>query len=122
MSRAGGRMGLELAALRPGIGLVVVVNAAAQQALGCLVDNLPDIRTHPQRPEVLVASLVELVETHARIGRVHLQVKRRGLDRLPLVVGQTGKAVGEGVGDAEVPGSPFKGLGQLTEVCIATRS
>ena len=55
----------------------------------------------PHRPEVLVLRLVELVELHARVGRVHLQVEGRGLDGLLLVAGQPGEAVGEGVGDAE---------------------
>lgn len=45
--------------------------------------------------------LVELVEAHARIGRVDLKVERRRFDGFLLVAGQTGEAVSEGIGDAE---------------------
>ena len=55
----------------------------------------------PHRPEILVLRLVELVEAHARIGRVELQVEGRRLDGLLLVAGQSGEAVGEGIGDAK---------------------
>ena len=40
------------------------------------------------------------------IGRVHLQVKGRGLDGLLLLAGEFGEAVGEGVGDEELHGKP----------------
>lgn len=65
------------------------------------VNDQSDIGTHAHRPEVLVARLVELVELHSRIGRAHLQIKRRRLDGLLLVTGQPGEAVGERIGDAE---------------------
>ena len=94
-------MRLQLAAFRPVIGLVVVIDVAEQKAGGRLVNDQPDVAAHPHRPEVLVLCLVELVEAHAGIGRVELQVERRRLDGLLLVAGQSGEAVGEGVGDAE---------------------
>ena len=53
-------------------------------------------------PEVLVLRPVDLVPLQARMRRVHLQVERRGLDRLLLVTGQLREAVGEGVSDAEL--------------------
>jgi hypothetical protein len=65
------------------------------------VNDQPDIAADPDRPEVFVLGLVELVELHAGIGRVHLQVKGRGLHGLLLVTGQSGEAVGKRVGDAE---------------------
>ena len=65
------------------------------------MNDQPDVAVHPHRPEVLVLRLVELVEAHAGIGRVELQVERRRLDGLLLVAGQSGEAVGESVGDAK---------------------
>ncbi len=35
------------------------------------------------------------------VGRIHLEIKRGGLDGLLLIAGQTGEAVRESVGDAE---------------------
>ena len=60
-----------------------------------------DIPTHSGRSEVFVLGLVEHLELHAGIGRIHLQVKGRGLHGLLLVTGQFGKAVGKGVSNAE---------------------
>jgi len=52
--------------------------------------------------EVLVPRLVQLVQAHARIGRVQLEVEGGGLDGLLLLASQLGEAVGEGIGDAEI--------------------
>lgn len=54
---------------------------------------------------MFVLGLLDPVQTHAGVRRVQLQVKGGGLDRFLLVAGQTGQAVGEGIGDAEVHGS-----------------
>ena len=99
---AGLRMRLQLAPLRPVIRLVVVVDVAEQEAGSALVNDQPDVAAHPHRPEVLVLGFVDLVEAHAGIGRVELQVESRRLDGFLLVAGQAAKTVGEGVGDAEV--------------------
>jgi len=80
----------------------VVIYVAKQQTALRFVNDEPDVFTYPHRPEVLVPRLVEPVEAHTRTGRVHLQVKRGGLDRLLAVPGKTRETVGEGVGDAEV--------------------
>ena len=61
----------------------------------------PDVAADPHRPEVLVLAPCRAYGTHAGIGRVELQVERRRLDGFLLVAGQSGEAVGEGVGDAE---------------------
>ena len=79
----------------------MVIDVAEKQACVSPVDDQPDVAADTDRPEVLVLCLVELVELHARVGRVHLQVKGRGLDGLLLLAGQSGEAVGKGVGDAE---------------------
>jgi hypothetical protein len=47
------------------------------------------------RPEIFVSDLSELVEAHAGLGRIELQVEGRGLDGLLLVAGQAREAVGE---------------------------
>ena len=97
---AGFRMRFQFAPLRPVIGLVVVIDVAEQQARLAPVNDQPDVAAHPHRPEILVLRLVELVEAHAGIGRIELQVERRRLDGLALAR-QPGEAVGEGVGDAK---------------------
>jgi len=42
------------------------------------------------------------METHAGIGRIELQVKRRCLDGLLFLARQSGEAVGERIGDAKL--------------------
>lgn len=66
------------------------------------MDNDPDVRARPHGPEVCIPCLVEAVEAHARIRRIHLEVEGRCLDRLLLVAVQAGEAVGEGIGDEEL--------------------
>ena len=51
---------------------------------------------------MLVFGLLDPVQAHAGVRRVHLQIKRSGLDRLLLLASQACQAIGEGVGDAEV--------------------
>jgi hypothetical protein len=63
------------------------------------VNDQPDVAIHPHRPELFVLRLVQLMETHAGIGRIELQVERRRLDGLLLLASEPGEAVGEGVGD-----------------------
>jgi hypothetical protein len=96
------RMRLQPTALRPAISRVVMVRVAQQQASLRPVDDQPNVAADPHRPEVLVLRLLELVELHARGRRVDLEVERRRLDGLLLVARESGQAVGEGVGDAEV--------------------
>jgi hypothetical protein len=50
----------------------------------------------------LVQVRVELVELHARAGRIHLKAEGRGLDELLLLVVQLREAVDEGVGDRKL--------------------
>jgi len=66
------------------------------------MDNYPEITADPHRPEVLVFRIVELVELHARIGRIQLQVKGDGLYCLLLFAGQFGEAVGKCISYAEL--------------------
>jgi hypothetical protein len=58
-----------------------------------------DVIADPHRPEVLVFGLFELVEAHAGIGRIELQVERRSFDSLLFITSQTGEAFSESVGD-----------------------
>src|SRR3990167_6480877 len=102
LRRARLRMGLQLAPFRPVIRLVVVIHIAQQQTGIGLVDDQTNIAAHPHRPEILVPRLVQLVEAQARIGRIDLQVERRGLGGFLLIAGEFGEAVGEGVGDEKV--------------------
>ena len=63
----------------------MVVHIAEQEAARGFVDDDPDVRARSHRPEIFIPRLVEAVEAHARIRRVHLEVEGRGLDRLLLV-------------------------------------
>ncbi len=95
-------MGLQLAALSPVIGPVVMRGVAQQQAVLAAVDDDPDVGAHPQGPKVLVAGLVELMELESRVGRVHLEIKRGRLHLLLLVTGEPGEARSERVRDSEL--------------------
>ncbi len=78
------------------------------------MDDQADVAADPYRPEVLIPRLVEFVKREAGVGRVDLQVERRGFDGLLLVAREAGETVGEGVGDAEVhqlTASPTRGRG-----------
>jgi hypothetical protein len=92
------------AGLRPGIGGVVVIHVAEQQAARRAVDDQPQILVDAHRPEVPVPRPVQLVEVHSRAAGVQLEIKGRGLDGFLLLTRQPGEAVGEGVGNAEVRG------------------
>ena len=67
-----------------------------------LVNDQPDVATYPNRPEILVPCFGELVEAHARIGRVELEVEGRGLDGFLFLTSQPSETVGKGIGNAEV--------------------
>lgn len=49
-----------------------------------------------------VEDIVQLVQAHVGIDRVHLQIENRGLDQLLFAIGQMREAFGEGIGDEEV--------------------
>jgi hypothetical protein len=53
------------------------------------------------------------MQPQARTGRVELKVKGGGLSGLLLLAGQPGKAVGEGVRDAEFHNANFSFLYQI---------
>jgi len=80
----------------------MMIHITKEETVAGLMDNYPDVTTDPHRPEVFVFSIVELVELHAGISRVHLQVKGRGLYCLLLLTGQFGEAVGKCVSYAEL--------------------
>ena len=96
------RMPFQPPSFGPLVRRVVMIDVAEQEAGSGPVDDQPDVATDPNGPEVLVLRPVDLVQLQAGMRRVHLQVERRCLHRLLLVAGQLGKAVGEGVGDAEL--------------------
>src|SRR3989304_3099572 len=58
------RMRLQLAALGPVVGFVVMIHIAKQQAALCLVDDQADIAADAHRPEVLVPRLLKFVQAH----------------------------------------------------------
>ena len=60
-----------------------------------------EIAADPYRPEVRVSRMVELVQLHARVRLVELQIKGGGFDRFLLFAGQPRQALREGVGNAE---------------------
>ena len=101
LSSARLRMALQLAALGPRVGVVVVVDVTQQEARVGLVHDDPDVAAHAHRPEVFVFRPVELVELEPRMSRVHLQVEGRGLHGLLIVVGQLVQAARERVRDPE---------------------
>jgi hypothetical protein len=83
------------------------------------VNNQPEIAADPHRPEALVLRLVQLVELHARTGRIHLQIEGRGLDELMLFACKSGEAVGEGVGDTKMHAFPYR---QFKAVALSCRN
>src|SRR5687768_10263134 len=93
-----------------------MIDVAQQQAAGRLVDDQADVAADAYGPEVLVLRLVEPVELHAGARRVHLEVERGRLHQLLLVAGETGEAVGERVGDAEVHGTAILSSSSRHEV------
>jgi hypothetical protein len=95
------RMGFQLAALGPGVGSVVMIDVAKQQAVGVSMHDDPDVAADPDRPEILVPRPFELVTAHGGIGRVELQVERRRLDEFLLLASQARQTVGESGGDAK---------------------
>jgi len=95
-------MDLQSAPFGPGIGLVVVVDVAEQQAARLAMHDEPDVGGDAHRPEVPVSGPVQLVKAHAGVGRVDLQIEGGGFGRLLLVAVQPGKAIGEGVGNTKV--------------------
>jgi hypothetical protein len=64
----------------PVIRLVVVIDVAEKDAALTSMNDKPNIRRYPHGPEVLIPRLIELMKTHAGIGRINLQVKRRRFD------------------------------------------
>ena len=66
------------------------------------MDDQADVVADPNRPEVFVLCLGKFVKLQARVLRVYLQVKGRGLYGLLLFAGDFGQAVGEGVGYEEL--------------------
>lgn len=61
-----------------------------------------DVFAYPDRPKVLILSLVEPVETVARVCRIDLQIKGSGLYGLLFIGSQSGKTFGECVGYSKV--------------------
>ena len=96
---AGSRVGLQLPALGPPVGIVVVVNVAEHEAVLRLVNDDPDVEVDPDRPEVGVPRAIEPVQLEARARWVDLQIERRGFDGLLLIAGQPRKAGRERIGD-----------------------
>lgn len=97
----------------PGIGVIMVIDVAEQQARLGAMDDQPDIGVHPHRPEIPVFRPFQPMKAQPRRGWVKLQVERGVLHRFLHRPRQPRQRVGEGVGDAEVHGmrSPFRDFG-----------
>ena len=65
------------------------------------MDDQANVRIHPHRPEVFVAT-VELVELQSRIRHVHLEVEGSHLDCLLFIASQSTEAGGKGIGNSEI--------------------
>lgn len=89
-------------ALCPGVRRIVTAGVTGQWASVRSVDDDADVAADTNGPEILVLRPVELVKLHARIGRIHLEVERRGLRSRLLVALELGEAVCEIIGNAEV--------------------
>jgi hypothetical protein len=85
---AGLRVRLQLAPLGPGVGGVVVVDVAEQQARAVRWTIRRMSRLTRTDQKFGSFALVELVELHPGIGGVELEVEGRGLDRLLLLAGE----------------------------------
>lgn len=85
----GARFGMrfELAPLGPSIRLVVVIDVTQQQIVGAAMHDQTDIAIDAQRAEIRIARRIQLVELHTRMGRIKLQIERRGLNGLLLIAG-----------------------------------
>ena len=59
------------------------------RAIAGLAHDEAQVAAHSHRPKILVARVVELMEAHARIDRVHVQIERSGFSELLLVAGQS---------------------------------
>jgi hypothetical protein len=102
LNGAGARMRLDAAALRPGIGVVMVTDVGGQQTVAGLVDDQADVAADARRPEIGVLALVDAVQLEAVAGRVHLEIEDTGLYGFLVVAGQAIERRSEGVGDQEV--------------------
>ena len=98
---AGGGVGLQVTALGPVIGVIVVGHVAEEEALAGAVDDEADVRADANRPEAAVLGFVELMELEAGVGGIELEIEGGGFDRFLFVVGEAGEGVGEGVRDEE---------------------
>ena len=103
-------------------GLVVVIHIAQQQAGFGTVDDQADVGADPQGPEMGIAHLVQLVKLQAGLGGVYLEIERRGLHGLLLLIVQLCEAGGEGVGDAEVHYGLINNNGSLSLAKPSARS
>jgi hypothetical protein len=101
LSRAGGGVRLQLAALRPAIGVVVVSHVADQQIPGRLVHDQTQVTAHPHGGKVRVLGTDQHVEAETGTGRIHLQIKDSGLDQLLLGIGQLNQAINKGISDSK---------------------
>lgn len=101
LHRARRRVPLDLAALGPFVGVVVVIDIGEQQAGLRAMHDQPDVGVDAHRPDIGVLGAIEPVERQPRRRRVHLQIDSGGLHRLLILRGQPRETAGEGVGDAE---------------------
>src|SRR5437867_2257951 len=94
-------MDLQLSALRPLVGFVMVIDVAEQEAFTALVDNQPDVAADPHGPEVWIFRLVQLVQLQAGSRRVELQVESGRLYGFLFVAGEAGQTVSKRVCNSE---------------------
>ena len=99
---AGVGMRFQLAAARPFVGVVVMIDIAEEQARLGLVDDQAQIEADARRPEVTVLRLIDAVHLGAGLGGVDLEIEGGGFNGFLLFGCEAGEAVGEGVGDSEL--------------------
>ena len=106
LGRARGRVPLNLAPQRPGVGVVVMIDVAQQQAGVGFVDDDAEVVVDPHRPEVRVPGSIQAMKVQPRLRRVELKVEGGHLRRLLLLGCQAAQAAGEGVCNAKFHGVP----------------
>ena len=102
LGRAGGGVGLQLATLRPPVGIVVTPDVAQDHILAGAVEDDPQVEVDASRPEIGIPGVAQPVHAQPGLGRIGLQVKGGGLGRPLLLVGQPAETRRERVGDAEL--------------------
>ncbi len=91
-----------------------MIDIAEKETRIALVNDQPNIAANSHRPKFLVLRPIELVQLHAGVDRIHLQVERCRLDGRLFLAGQPCEAVRLRVGDSEVHGHLYLSISIYT--------